>query len=129
MASTEISRIEYWYFDFNRDIKLAFTATIFDEKVFTDMTMVKILDCFHYIVTLLCYVMELAGMVLQIRQVFGKFADCAVHFANWQIGQIGILDGTYTCNMYVIACLTVDSRKNIESESHLECMSHPVFRM
>ena len=43
-------------FDFNRDIKLALTVIIFDEKIFTDMTMVKILDCFHYLINLLCYV-------------------------------------------------------------------------
>ena len=56
-------------FDFNRHIKLALTATIFDEKIFTDMTMVKISDCFHYIITLLCYVMKLAGMICKIKQV------------------------------------------------------------
>ena len=75
-------------FDFNRDIKLALTATIFDEIIFTDMTMVKISDCFHYIITSLYYVMKMAGMICKSTG-FWKFANCAVEFANlpdWQIG-------------------------------------------
>ena len=58
--------------------------------------MIKISDCFHYIINLSCYVMKLAGMICKLdMQVYGKFTDCAVQFANWQIGQIGRLDGTY----------------------------------
>ena len=53
-------------FDYNRDIKLALTATIFDEQIFTDMAMVKISDCFHYIITSICYVMKLAGMICKL---------------------------------------------------------------
>ena len=52
---------------------------------------------------------EIGWHDLQIRQVSGKLADCAVQFANWlanlnwqigpanlQIGQIGGLDGIHT---------------------------------
>ena len=99
-------------FDFNRDIKLALTATIFDEKIFADMmTMVKISDYFHYIITLLCYVMKLAGMICKLDRfleicrlcsAFCKLAGKSTQSTNWQIGlqigQIGRLDGTqYTC--------------------------------
>ena len=52
------------------------------------MTMVKISDCFHYIIILmLCN--EIGWHDLQIRQVSGKFADCAVQFANWPDRRIG----------------------------------------
>ena len=67
-------------FDFNRDIKPALTLTIFDEKIFTDMAMVKISDCFYNVINLLCFAMNCHS--LQIRQVSGKLADCAVQFAN-----------------------------------------------
>ena len=52
---------------------------------------------------------EIGWYDLQIRQVSGKLADCAVQFANWldnlpigrlanlQIGHIGRLGGIYTC--------------------------------
>ena len=45
---------------------------------------------------------EISWHDLLIRQASGKFADCAVQFENWQIGQIGRLDGTVTpvCSFY-----------------------------
>ena len=68
--------------------------------------MVKISDCFHYIVNLLCYVMTLAGMIrkldrflenvqivqcsLQIGWPIYQLADWPGQFANrpdWQIGR------------------------------------------
>ena len=58
------------------------------------MTMVKISDCFHYIIIFVMLCNEIGWHNLQIRQVSGKFADYAVQFANWQIGQSGRLDGT-----------------------------------
>ena len=90
-------------FDFNYEVNLALTATIFDEKRFTGMTMVKISDCFHYIITLLCYVMKLAGMICKLDRFLEicrlcsaicKLADWPGQFANWPDWQIGRLDGT-----------------------------------
>ena len=63
--------------DFNCDIKLALTATIFDEKIFTDMTMVKISDCYHYIIILLCYVMKLAGMSCKLDMFLENCRLCS----------------------------------------------------
>ena len=80
-------------FDFNRDIKLALTVTIFDEKIFTDMTMIKISDCFHYIINLLCYVMKLPGMICKLDRFL---ENLQIVQCNLQIGQIGRLDGTLT---------------------------------
>ena len=45
------------------------------------MTMVKIPDCFYIINLLFCNVIYWHD--LQVRQVSGKFADCAVQVANW----------------------------------------------
>ena len=51
-------------FDFNCDIKPALTVTNYIRwKIFTDMTVVKISDCFYNIIILLCFVMKLAGMI------------------------------------------------------------------
>ena len=72
------------------------------------MTMVKISDCFHYIITLLCYVMEMAGMTCKldrfleigrlcstICKLAGQSSNWQIGLANLQIGQIGRLDGIY----------------------------------
>ena len=47
------------------------------------MTMVKISDGFHYIFIFVMLCNETGWHDLQIRQVSGNFADCAVRFANW----------------------------------------------
>ena len=64
------------------------------------MTMVKNSHCFYSVINLLCFCNEMGLHDLQIKQVSGKLADCAVQFANWlanlQIDQIDRLDGTYT---------------------------------
>ena len=48
--------------------------------------MVEISDCFHYIIIFVMLCNKIGWHNLQVRQVSGKFADCAVQFANWQIG-------------------------------------------
>ena len=53
------------------------------------MTMVKISDFFHYVIILVMLCNETGWHDLQIRQVSGNFADCAVQFANWPDWQIG----------------------------------------
>ena len=45
--------------------------------------MVKFWDCFHYIIIFVMLCNEIGWHNLQIRQASGKFADCAVQFANW----------------------------------------------
>ena len=45
--------------------------------------MVKISDCFHYIIIFVMLCNETGWHDLQIRQVSGKFAVCAMQFANW----------------------------------------------
>ena len=47
------------------------------------MTMVKISDCCYCIIIFVMLCNEIGWHDLQIRQVSGKFADCAVQFANW----------------------------------------------
>ena len=61
--------------------------------------MVKISDCFHYIIIFVMLCNETGWHDLQIRQVSGNFADCAVQFANWlanlAIGRLaGLADWT-----------------------------------
>ena len=88
-------------FDFNCDIKLAYLMkNIHRHDHDQDLGLLSLHDYF----VMLCN--EIGWYDLQIRQVSGKFADCAVQFANWQIGpanlqigQIGRLDGTYTCKI------------------------------
>ena len=84
MASTEVSRIEWlqlWH-------KTSINGNYLWWNILTDMTMVKISDCFHYIIiifVMLCN--EVGRHDLQIRQISGKFADRAVQLADWQIGR------------------------------------------
>ena len=57
------------------------------------MTMVKISDCFHYIITLLCYVLKMAGMIckldrfLEICRLRSAICKLAGQSINWQIGR------------------------------------------
>ena len=73
------------------------------------MTMVKISDCFHYIINLLCYVMKSAGRILKldrclevcrscsaICKLAGQSTNWQIGLTNLQIGQIGRLDGADT---------------------------------
>ena len=56
------------------------------------MTMVKISDCFHYIINLLCYiVMKSAG---RIRKLDRFLENLQIVQCNLRIGQIGRLDRT-----------------------------------
>ena len=76
------------------NITLAVTATNFDDKIFADYTMVKISDCFHYIITL-CYVIKWLARFAN-RQVSGnlQIVQCNLQIgwpiyqlADWQIGR------------------------------------------
>ena len=70
-------------FDFNRDIKLALTITIFEEKNIygPDHGQDFGLSLLHYPFVMFCN--EISWHDLLIRQASGKFADCAAQFANW----------------------------------------------
>ena len=69
-------------FDFNRDIKPALTVTIFDENIHRDDHGQDFgLLSLHYQFVMLHS--EIGWHDLQIRQVSGNFADCAMKFANW----------------------------------------------
>ena len=66
-------------FDFNRDIKLALTITIFEYR--HDHGQDFGLSLLHYSFVMFCN--EISWHDLLIRQASGKFADCAAQFANW----------------------------------------------
>ena len=57
------------------------------------MTVVKISECFHYIINLLCYVAKLVGMICKLDRFL---ENLQIVQRNLQIGQIGRLDGTNT---------------------------------
>ena len=99
--------ISYWMviFDFNYDIKLALTVTIFDEIYSQTWPWSRFRIAFTTSLYLLCYVMKLDGMIckldrflenlqivqcnLQIGWPIYQLADWPGQFANWPDWQIG----------------------------------------
>ena len=70
--------------------------------------MVKISDCFHYIITLLCYVMKLAGMIgkldrfLEILQI----VQCNLQ-TGWPIYQLADWPDWTDINIIMIDVSTI----------------------
>ena len=65
-------------------------------KIFTDMTRVKISDCFYNVIDLLCFAMKLGAIVCKLDRFLENWQ---IVQCNLQIGQIGRLDGTYIYNI------------------------------
>ena len=77
------------------------------------MTMVRISDYFYVINLLLCFCNEIGCHDLQIRQVSGNLADCAVQFAN-SLCKLARLDGTDLLYLLLCCCGSTTSSTCIQ---------------